>query len=89
MQARHSFFSENINAHHEENIQNVHNEVSAEKNEAMNTFNAKVQEKMAQVKESYKAKIVAASKEVESAKASKYQLLGRTSYYSMRYHIDV
>ena len=39
------------------------------------TFNAKVQETMAQVKESYEAKIVAASKEAESsAKASKYQL---------------
>ena len=48
-----------------------------------------MQEKMAQVKESYEAKIVAASEEAESAKASKYQLRGRTSYYSMRYHIDV
>jgi len=59
MQARHALISENINAHHEEAIQNVRNEAAAEKDEAVNTFKAKVQEKMAQVKESYEAKIVA------------------------------
>ena len=36
--------SENINAHHEEDIHNVHNEAAAEKDEAMNTFNAMVQD---------------------------------------------
>ena len=59
MQARHALISENINAQHEEAIQNVRNEAAAEKDEAVNTFKAKVQEKMAQVKESYEAKIVA------------------------------
>ena len=44
MQARHALISENINAHHEEDIQNVRNEAAAEKDEAMNTFNAKVQD---------------------------------------------
>ena len=59
MQARHALISENFNAQHEEAIQNVRNEAAAEKDEAVNTFKAKVQEKMAQVKESYEAKIVA------------------------------